>query len=368
MNKFKRALYATMALLLFGSIALVINPSSAHAAQITDRSLQLIGASGNGGSEAGAAVDELLTFTVASTATIGSIGFLYCTTADGTCTTPTGLVTTSATLASQSGYTGLTIDNTTNGDPYLSSASPSSVSGGTQLVYQLDDVTNPTTTNQTFYIRISTYALTDATGTPIDTGNVAASTATQIVLSGQMPESLVFCVGATISEVSGVPSCTTATPGTVSFTTLFSPTAAATATSQMLASTNASHGYVITINGPTLTSGSNTISAMATAATSVNGTSQFGINLVANTTATSTPAVGINITPASGTTGYNGEALTGYNTPDTFEFVSGADIADSTSTGTNAQIYTTSYVVNVPGDQPAGTYTTTLTYICTPTF
>lgn len=368
MNKFKRAVYVAMTLLMLGSIAGMVIPSNAHAAQITGRSLQLIGASGNGGSEAGAAVDELLTFTVPSTGIVGSIGFLYCTTADGTCTTPTGLLTTSATLATQTGYTGLTIDNTANGDPYLTASSASSVSGGTQLIYQLDNVTNPTTTNQTFYIRISTYTSANATGTPIDTGNVAASTATQIVLSGQMPESLVFCVGATIGDLSGVPSCTTATPGVVSFTTLFSPTAAATATSQMLASTNATHGYVITINGPTLTSGTNSIAALSTANTSINGISQFGLNLVANTTATSTPAVGINITPASGTTGYNGEAMTGYNTPDTFQFVSGADIADSTSTGTNAQIYTTSYIVNVPGDQPAGTYTTTLTYICTPTF
>ena len=33
-----------------------------------------------------------------------------------------------------------------------------------------------------------------------------------------------------------------------------------------------------------------------------------------------------------------------------------------------AQVYTASYIVNVAGNTYAGTYTTTLTYICTPTF
>lgn len=41
----------------------------------------------------------------------------------------------------------------------------------------------------------------------------------------------------------------------------------------------------------------------------------------------------------------------------------------SASVGTGSgQIFTVSYIVNVPGSQPAGNYTTTLTYICTPTF
>ena len=153
-------------------------------------------------------------------------------------------------------------------------------------------MTNPTATNTTFYVRISTFSAATPTGTAIDTGNVAASTATPIQLSGQMPESLVFCVGATVSETSGVPDCTTATAGTVAFTTLFSPTYTSTATSQMAASTNAGSGFVITASGATLTSGTNTITAITgtSPVSPVLGTSQFGINLVANTTATATPA------------------------------------------------------------------------------
>lgn len=370
-NKKYLAIATSFAAILL--IPIIFMGSSAHAAEITNRSLLLEGTSSSaGGSAPGGVVNDLFTFTTATSASIGSIQFLYCTTADGTCITPTGLVTTSATLGSQSGATGFSIVNSTNGAPYIQQSTPVAVAASTQLIYQLAGVTNPTAANASFYVRISTFTSSNITGTPIDTGNVAASTANQIVLTGQMPESLVFCTGGTIGETSGIPNCASANSGNISFSTLFSPTAAATATSQMAASTNASHGYVITVNGATLTSSTNSITAMTTASTSVNGVSQFGMNLVANTTATSSPAIGANITPASGTTGFNGQALTGYATPDTFKFNSGDSVANSAYGGStapsNAQIYTVSYIVNVPGDQAAGVYTTTLTYICTATF
>jgi hypothetical protein len=139
----------------------------------------------------------------------------------------------------------------------------------------------------------------------------------------------------------------------------------------MAASTNAGSGYSVTVNGPTLTSGSNTVTAMGSSTTGVHGVSQFGLNLKADTTATSTPAVGIEVAPAANGTNYRGQAVTGYNTVDNFKFTSGDSVANSANGGaggTDAQIYTVAYIVNVPGSQPAGTYTTTLTYICTPTF
>ena len=331
----------------------------------------------DGGSKPGGVVKHFFAFTLPSvgSTSVGSIEFLYCTTAGALtdpCTTPTGLVTTSATLTSQTGATGFSIVNTTNGAPYLT-RTVASVPAGTAVTYELSTVTNPTTTNQTFYVRIATFLSTNITGGSTDTGTVAASTATQIVLTGVMPESLIFCTGATVSTTSSVPDCATATSGAVSFNQLFSPTDTATATSQMAASTNAGSGYSITVNGPTMTSGSNTVTAMAAAAAGVRGTSQFGLNLRANTTTTSTPAVGIDVAPAAGAGGgtYKGEPASGYSTIDQFKFVSGNSVADSSFGGagpTDAQIFTVSYIVNVPGSQAAGTYTTTLTYICTPTF
>lgn len=349
--------------------------SMVSAAQITTRSLLLQAGATDGGSKPGGVVNHLFTFTVPSVGNtqVGSIKFLYCTLAAGACTTPDGLVTTNATLGSESGAGGFSIENTTNGAPYLYKATAATVNAGSVLAYQLATITNPTATNQTFFVRISTYASIDATGTATDAGVVTASTATQIVIDGVMPESLVFCTGATVglNSVSNLPDCATATAGLISFNQLFSPTDTATTTSQMLASTNAGSGYVITVNGPTLTSGSNTITAMDSMAIGAHGASQFGLNLKANTVATSTAPVGTEAAPVANATNYRGQASTGYDTVDNFKFTSGNTVAASDNGGaggTDSQIFTVSYIVNVPGSQPAGTYTTTLTYICTPTY
>lgn len=354
--------------------ATVVNAYQAtttSAATLTSRSLTLQANGTNGGSKAGVAVNHLYTFTVPTGGNIGSIKFQYCTTpADaplGSCTMPTGLSTTSATLGTSSGIAGWTsVVNTTQGSPYVTRTA-ANVTAGTTATVQLVNVTNPTAVNTTFYVRISTYASTNATGSPVDTGSVAASTASSIVLTGIMPESLIFCTGATINSVANVPDCTTATSGDILFDRLFSPNDTALATSQMAASTNAQYGYVITVNGNTLQSGANNIAAMAAAAASTKGTAQFGMNLKANTT----PTIGTEISPVSDGTNLKGRATTGYDTVNSYKFTSGQTVADSAQGGagpTNGQTYTVSYIVNVPGNQLPGTYTTTLTYICTPTF
>ncbi|CAN5326698.1 hypothetical protein BH09PAT4_BH09PAT4_09070 [soil metagenome] len=386
MNKIKQtsknlSIITAIAVMLFGLVAGLLMSDSVSAAQITVRSLTLQAGASDGGSKPSGVVNHLFTFTVPNVGapSVGSIEFKYCTLAAGTCTTPAGLTTTSATMGTQSGATGFTLVNSTNGAPYVT-RSAASISAATVLSYQLLTVTNPDATDCpanatapscTFFVRISTFAAINATGSPIDTGSVNASVNEQIILTGTMPESLVFCTGGTVSTTIGVPDCATATSGAISFNQLFSPTDTATASSQMAASTNAGSGYAITVNGPTLTSGSNTVTAMSSSTAGVRGTSQFGLNLKANTTTTSTPAVGIEVAAAANGTNYKGQALAGYNTVDSFKFVSTNSVADSANGGaggSDAQIFTVTYVVNVPGSQPAGTYTTTLTYICTPTF
>lgn len=350
---------------------LLIN-KKAYAAQITTRSLTLQpGAGGDGGSMPSGEVNHNFAFTVPSVGNtnIGSILFTYCTTASGSCTAPTGLNIAPATLGNETGATGFSITNTAANISYLTRTA-AAVTAGTALSYRFDDVINPSATNTTFYVRITTFTGTDgATGT-VDTGTVAASTATQIVLTGTMPESLIFCTGATVSTTASIPDCSTATAGSISFNQLFSPTATATATSQMAASTNATSGYVITVRGPTMTSGGNTIPVIGgTATASTIGVGQFGLNLVDNTT----PNVGINVAPATNGTNYKGEAQSNFDTDGSFAFVANANntIAASNDGGagpTDIQIFTASYIVNVSGSQTAGTYVSTLTYVCTATF
>lgn len=409
----KRVLLCGTTALLLASLFIYMFPShEADAAQITSRSLTLQAGATDGGSKPGGVVKHLFSFTLPTAGAISSIQFKYCTNANidtgGTCTTPNGLLTTSATLGTQSGVSFTSLVNTTNGAPYVTAASPITIvtSGGGQnnvITIQLLTVTNPDNTNCyggtlpesnncTFFVRISTFASTDASGSPIDAGTVAASTSTQIQLTGTMPESLIFCTGQTISvNGGGIPDCSTATTGNITFNQLFSPTATAYASSQMAASTNAGSGYTITVSGATMTSGSNTIAPMTTLGVSNIGVGQFGLNLAADT---DPPSSGGNalvpysaaVNPAPNGTNYMGATAAAPNhTPDfsiggnaaTAKFffnnaalntVAASDNGTGTGHPTDAQIYTTTYMVNVSGSQQAGTYVTTLTYICTPQF
>ena len=316
------------------------------AATLTARTLTL------GSSAASAVTTHKFDFTVASTNSVGSIKFQYCTTPSGSCTKPTNLTTTSATLNNESGATGFSMVNTTDGSPYLTRTA-ASVSSGTAVSYTLGTITNPNTANTTFYVRITTYSGTDGSTGAVDDGTVAASTASQITLTGTMPETLVFCVGTSIVGTD----CNTVSGNAINFG-FFSPVSASTGTSVMAISTNAGSGYSITVNGTTLSSGANTIPALAAQSASSPGTSQYGLNLVANTV----PSVG-----ATRTGDTNGNPTANYGTTNQFRFVSGDSVASS-SQSTNSTAFTASYLVNVEGKQPAGVYTATMTYIATATF
>lgn len=370
---------------VFATVASAYTAPNASATQITTRSLTLQAVGATGGSTAGGVVNHYFQFTLPSVGnqSVGSVKFLYCTTAadpsgGNACVAPTGISVTGGTLGAQTGVTGFngtfggTYSNNDAGavsrvNGFYVTRTAAAVTAGTTVTMLAQNITNPTTVSDgtnsgTFFVRISTYASTNASGTAIDTGAVAASTANQIQLSGIMPESLVFCTGQTTTT-----NCTAVTNGVINFTQLFSPSSTATATSQMSASTNAQSGYIITVNGTTLTSGANTIPAMAAAAASSIGSGQFGMNLKLN----ATPVIGAEITPASDTVNTRGQAKGGYATANSFKFLTGDTVAasDNAAPGaTNSQVYTVSYIVNTTGNQAPGTYTTTLTYICTPTF
>lgn len=372
--------------------------SMVSAQQITMRKLELIkGAGADYGSEPSGIVDHRFSFTVPTADTIGSISFEYCTLASGTppdvahCDMPADLDTTTAALGAEVGASGFTINNTTNGMPYITRPATGAVTANLPIGYTLQTITNPSATNTAFFVRIKTYSLADMGGVTRDAGVVAASTATPIHLEGIMPESLVFCTGATIDTtiptppgdpLQGLPDCGTASAGDILFDQLFSPTDTAITTSQMAASTNATHGYAITVNGLTLMNGSYDIAQMGSRGPSSQGTAQFGLNVLANnrdiingpnnaTVPVDKPA-GAGVYPASGTAILRGTPAPGYGTTNEFKFTTGDTVATSDSgdgaKATDAQIFTVTYIANVPGSQAAGTYATTLTYIATPLF
>jgi hypothetical protein len=298
--------------------------------------------------------------TTATTSNIGSVKFEFCDAATGSCNVPAGVTTTGATLGAQS-PSGFSMVNTTNGAPYIT-RSAANVNSGTAMSFALGSIINPSTANLTYYVRITTYSGTDGSTGPVDNGTVAMSTAQPVQLTGVTPEILVFCVGTAITS-----DCTTISGSTIDFGD-FSPTLTRTGTSVMQAQTNAANGYTITVNGTTLSSGINTIPAMGTqsldssgcspSCTSTTGVSQFGLNLRDN----ASPNIGVDV---SG--GGSGVAFGGYDTPDSFRFFTGDTVATA-GAPTNANTFTSSYIVNIGGAQAAGVYTATMTYICTASF
>jgi hypothetical protein len=397
------ALFVVALMLLTTALTPLLPNKNVSAAQITVRSLTLESGTTDGGSKPGGTVNHFFQFSVPPPAnSVGSIKFEYCTLAAGTCTLPGdagngNLVnTTGATLLNETGATGFTMVNTTNGAPYLTRTAAAIGNGTdpTALTYRLGNIVNPSdlaNPNLTFFVRISTYSGTNGSTGLIDSGTVAASTATQIILQGIMPESLIFCTGATIDvSATDLPQCNTATSGAINFNQLFSPQGTTWATSQMAASTNATTGYAITVTGPTMSSGvSNEIAAIGGTATASNpGSGQFGLNLVDDSTDTTIGTTSPNpityytdpdshgggdVYPAANGTNFKGQPKANFDTAATYAFTANTAnlVAASDNSGagpTDGQRFTTTYIVNVPGSQAAGTYTSTLTYICTPTF
>ena len=319
----------------------------AFAAQINDRSVTL------SSSSAGATnANYTFNFSVPSNTPIQSFEARICADPSGACVAPTGLDTSGATLLSQpaglGSASGWTIDTSVPGALRMQNAANATAPAATQA-FTFGGITNPTASDTSFYIRMTTYS--DLYATTIDDGEVSITTAKQIGLTGIVPPILTFCVG---TDIPG--ECDTATGDMINFGT-FSPSLTRSGISQMRASTNAGSGYVITLLGSTLASGTNTIPAVAGSASAVS-TSQFGLNLRDN----ATPDVGIETTGAG-----DGGVAPGYNTVNQFRFNDGDTVA-SAPQETNANTYTVSYMVNIEPKQAAGTYTATMTYICTATF
>ncbi len=328
--------------------------SSVHADQLSFRRLQL--------SDSTAAVPNVsynFSFNTMTTGPIGSITFQICSNYQyeltDPCTPPAGFDATAATLTAQSGITDFSLDN---GEVGASTASKlvitrpvASTVEPQPLAYVFSGITNPSAVS-TNYVRISTHSSSDGTGPEIDYGIVVFATNFDIEITTEVPPYLLFCTGITIEGFN----CGTAEGSFINFGELSSRTAR-TATSQMLASTNAPFGYSVTMTGTTMTAGNNTIPSM-NGDISRPGTSQFGVNGRFN----SSPNVGAE-PEGGGTT----SPSAGYNNPNFFRFKDGDIIASSNGTDDYRKI-TVSYLVNTSSGQPPGRYVTTISYICLANF
>lgn len=308
-------------------------------------------------SGAGNTSNNLIGFTYTDTTDpVGSVVFTFCSNSpitSDTCTVPTGLDLSGAALGAQTGETNFSLLSN-SGNTLIIDRNPTSPSSGTAAsTYLFTGIVNPTLIG-TYYLRIQTFSNQLGTGTAVQVGGVALSTTpAAFVVNSVVPPYLTFCSGDTISNID----CSTAAGDQINFGD-FSPRSTSSSSSQFIVATNAKTGYSVTVSGNSLTSGNNVIPASTTPTNSRTGTSQFGINLAANTI----PSVGSSpIGPGVGAAEPN------YASPNAYLFNNGDEVATS-SAASNYTKYTVSYVANVSSGQPAGVYATTVTFICLANF
>ena len=171
------------------------------------------------------------------------------------------------------------------------------------------------------------------------------------------------------SKTSPDPTLSVAITSTLADFGNFSASTPSTATASFTVINYSSYGYAVQLTGSTPTYNGHSISPMATTAASQPGTEQFGINMVANTS-----PISFGANPNNGDFGFgvigNGPAsldYAHYSTPNQFRYVSGETIA-SAPKSSGATQYTISFLANVAGITPGGTYVSNQLLIVTGTY
>ncbi len=219
-------------------------------------------------------------------------------------------------------------------------------------------------------IQVGTHATEGSTGVEQITNGSAGTTL--LVISGDFGDSgtaalSIIADDQVVITATVAPTFTfTITDNTIGFSTLSSSaarwatgdgTGSATDTSahDLTVATNAVSGYTVTYNGPTLTSGLNTINvaSITNDADGTQGSEQFGLGI-------STDG---NATIASG---YDHNAVAGNR--DWAWTASTTTTIASETVPTATETFSAYYLANIASNTESGSYTTTVTYVATANF
>jgi hypothetical protein len=342
----RRTILVVTALLLILGAGPLLPRSSAD--KLPNRIIQLVD------SKSGVQSNYHFSFELLNANSIGSIRFQFCSDTpiiDFTCTPPTGFDATTGVLSAQTGETGFSIDPSSDVNDIILTRPAQLTTPGT-VTYDFTNIQNPTNEG-TYFVRLQTYATTDASGPYTDAGGLAFAINSPISISSEVPPYLLLCGGVVITGFD----CTTASGDYINFGEL-STQATKSATTQLVLATNAGSGYNVYADGSTMTAGNSTIPALTAGDVSRPGTSQFGFNLVDNTT----PDVGTD--PAGPG---SASADTNYAVPDRYRFGNGEQVAVASGVQ-DFRKFTFSYIVNIATSQPPGIYVTTLSYVAVANF
>ena len=176
------------------------------------------------------------------------------------------------------------------------------------------------------------------------TSTVKILTDDQVQLSAEVPQTITFSISETSASFGNLNTSATR------YATTTGDNTSESAAHNILAGTNATGGYTLTVTGNTLESGGNSITVIGASDTALNTGSveQFGMK------ASASGGSGITVDPT-----YEGSVGYGYDGD------SGASTVATAGGLTDTTTYTITYVANIAADTHAGTYTTALTYVVT---
>ena len=273
-------------------------------------------------------------------------------------------VTCAPTCSGTAWTTGAIVAGGATGTSIVATHTAAVVAGnGTVSVVLSNNATNPTaaTLGGSYYMRVFTYNnaaanLPSAGGT--DFGGIALATTTQMSVTANVQESLVFSVG-----TSGASCAAIANASPLSLSPAIMTTASAsTGVGKLCGATNAATGYGVTYAGTAFTNGASPFGT-GTFSSTPGAAAQFGFNLVSN----ATPSVGAAV--VHGTGGVATANVAAYNTANSYSYLAAAATSIYTvGTPTGEDVFTLAYVANiVPLTQP-GVYTATQTFVATGLF
>ncbi len=383
---------AAAALLILASfVPLLVHRSASAYTLLGEREIRL------STSEGGAAgVSYLVNYEVPDTSDIGGIVVAFCAESpiigDEDCAVPAGFSLDSATVDDAGGDVdlstfGAVFSNEANGGAAVdntltfSAASAVTPAAGNEVEFTIENVTNPTDTNGTFYARIMVYETEAAangydlaTVNPDQAGGIALSTAELITIEAKVQERITFCVYTSAIDYTDCSTVDANDPvalGDPVTGVLDSNAESISKDAKFNITTNAGAGATIRMAGTTLETGGFSIDAIGdTAVTSDIGNEQFG--LCVYTDAGSTDAATLNpIAPydsgdCSATTAGQGTTNAGSAT---FAFhtdtgvLYGSPIALKNAGSFSTGILT--FIGNISDTTEPGIYTTTLDFIAT---
>jgi hypothetical protein len=246
---------------------------------------------------------------------------------------------------------------------YTNSASgvvPSTTSGAT---FVLDGITNPATADAAYYLKINTYGNTNCSSSPINNATVAFINTNGSLLSVSVDDSLSFSVNAVASGQScgGGTTGQGSTASTIPFGSV-STAANVIVCQDLTAATNATGGYTIYVRYTSAVSdGTHSFADLSPgtnaspSAFSAHGTEAYGYTTDDQTLSTCSGSCNANRF-------YNGSSFSWAALT-----TSNAEVAYEPA-GDNSTTYRIGHQAGVSSGTPAGTYTTTVLYTCTPVY